>query len=134
MDPAHAIEAFEQHATEYDAWFERNRTAYEAELRAVRAALPASDASLEIGVGTGRFAALLGIRMGVEPSPAMAVIARSRDIEVVIGRAEALLFPSEQFDYALMVTVICFLDDVAAVFQEAARVLKPGGSLVVALP
>lgn len=127
-----AIESFEQHAKEYDAWFERNPVAYEAELRAVKAALPASGSGLEIGVGTGRFAAPLGIRLGVEPSPAMAAIARSRSVEVVIGKAELLPFPSGHFDYAIMVTTVCFVSDLGAAFREAARVLKAGGSFVVA--
>lgn len=126
-----AIEPFEQYANEYDAWFERNPAAYGAELRAIKAALPASGSGLEIGVGTGRFAAPLGIRAGIDPSPAMAAIARVRGIEVTIGKAELLPFASEEFDYALMLTTICFVDDLGAAFREAARVLKPGGSLIL---
>jgi SAM-dependent methyltransferase len=128
-----AIEAFEQYPSEYDAWFERNPAAYGAELRAIRAALPASGSGLEIGVGTGRFAAPLGIRGGIDPSPAMAAIARARGVEVTIAKAEQLPFAAEKFDYALMVTTICFVDDLGAAFREAARVLKPGGGLVVGL-
>jgi SAM-dependent methyltransferase len=125
------IDAFEQYANEYDAWFERNRSAYEAELRAVRAVLPSSGVGLEIGVGSGRFATPLGIRTGVDPSQAMAAIARTRGIEVTLAKAELLPFAAEKFDYALMITTICFVEDLGATFREAARVLKPGGSLVV---
>jgi SAM-dependent methyltransferase len=124
-------DAFEQYAGEYDAWFERNQPAHEAELRAIRAVLPSSGVGLEIGVGTGRFAGPLGIRAGVDPSPAMAAIARARGIEVSIGKAELLPFAAAEFDYGLMVTTICFVDDLGAAFREAARVLKPGGSLVI---
>jgi SAM-dependent methyltransferase len=124
-------EAFERYAVEYDAWFDRNPAAYAAELGAIKAALPATGSGLEIGVGTGRFAAPLGIRVGVDPSSAMAAIARGRAVEVVIGKAELLPFPNERFDYALMVTTICFVDDLGTAFREAARVLKPGGSLVI---
>jgi SAM-dependent methyltransferase len=128
-----AVEPFEQHADEYDAWFDRNAGLYEAELHAIKAALPASGCGLEIGVGTGRFAATLGIRTGLDPSPAMAAIARTRGVEVTIGKAELLPFAAEEFDYALMVTTICFVDDLSAAFRETARVLKPGGSLVVGI-
>ena len=41
--------------------------------------------------------------------------------------AEALPFHDEQFDFALMVTTLCFVDDVERAFQEAYRVIKPGG-------
>jgi SAM-dependent methyltransferase len=126
-----ALEAFERYANEYDGWFERNPVAYDAELRAIKAALPARGSSLEIGVGTGRFAGPLGIRSGIDPSPAMAAIAGARGVEVTIGTAEHLPFAAEEFDYALMVTTICFVEDISVAFREAARVLKPGGSLVV---
>ena len=126
-----AIEPFEEYADEYDAWFQRNPAAYRTELRAIKAALPPSGCCLEIGVGTGRFAAPLGVPAGIDPSPAMAAITRKRGVEVTIGKAELLPFTAEEFDYALMVTTICFVDDLGAAFREAARVLKPGGSLVV---
>jgi hypothetical protein len=48
----------------------------------VRSLLPAGGYGVEIGVGTGRFAVSLGIAVGVEPSPAMAELARRRGIEV----------------------------------------------------
>jgi ubiquinone/menaquinone biosynthesis C-methylase UbiE len=126
------IEVFERHAKEYDVWFERNRAVYEAELRAVEAALPATGLRLEVGVGTGRFAARLGFQMGVDPSPAMAALARVRGVQVTVARAESLPFSSEQFDFVLMVTTICFIDDPHAALQEVARVLKPGGGFIVA--
>jgi len=45
--------------------------------------------------------------------------------------AEALPFPSAVFNYALLVTTICFVDDILATLREAKRVLKPGGKLVM---
>jgi len=123
--------SFDKHVTEYDAWFESHRDLYSAELEAVRSFIPAGSSVMEIGVGTGRFAAPLGIPIGVEPSPRMAEVARQRGVEVVEGKAEDLPFADGSFDFALMVTVVCFLVDVTQAFREANRVLKPRGTLVI---
>jgi SAM-dependent methyltransferase len=122
---------FNERANDYDGWFEKHPELYLAELAAVRSFIPASGNGVEIGVGSGRFAASLGIPIGVEPAPRMAELARQRGIEVLEGVAEALPFVDASFDFAVMVTVVCFLDDVARAFREACRILKPNGTLVI---
>ena len=124
------IEPFNLYMPEYEDWFEKNHFAYISELQAVRKQLPESEKSIEIGVGTGRFAAPLGIKMGMEPSVPMLKIAKQRGIQTVGGVAEELPFADEQFDLALMVTTICFLDDITVAFRETRRVLKPAGYFV----
>jgi len=123
---------FDEHAVEYDDWFNENAVVYRSELDAVRALLPEHlGRSIEVGVGTGRFAVPLGIAEGVEPSRAMADLARRRGVEVVEAAAEELPFRDAAFDLVLMVTTVCFLDDVGRAFSEAHRVLAAGGHFVV---
>jgi SAM-dependent methyltransferase len=125
------INPFDEQANNYDTWFEKHPDLYLAELEALRSVIPANGSGVEIGVGTGRFASSLGIRIGIEPSPRMAELARQRGIEVLEGVAEALPFADASFDFAVMVMVVCFLDDVSRAFREACRILRPQGALVV---
>jgi SAM-dependent methyltransferase len=121
---------FEQNVEQYEQWFTDHPLAYVSELHAVRELLP-SGSGIEIGVGTGRFAAPLGIRKGIEPARAMAALAETKGIEVVQGVAEKLPFKNKEFDFALMVTTVCFLEDMELAFREVRRVLRPGGAFVV---
>ena len=130
-DPMPGVNAFDKNVDRYEQWFVDNPLAYVSELHALRELLPTSGIGIEIGVGTGRFAAPLEIKKGVEPSRSMAEIARKRGIEVIHGVAEHLPFMDGEFDCALMVTTVCFLDDMDMAFQEVRRVLKPGGLFVI---
>jgi len=123
-------EPFEKHVTEYEDWFTRHRFAYESELEAVRPHLPQSKNGIEIGVGSGRFAVPLGLRLGLEPSIQMSRIAQRHGIEVIGGVAETIPFTNSTFDFALMVTTICVVDDLESSFKEAHRILKPNGCLI----
>jgi len=123
--------AFEIHHRRYDEWFVRHAAAYQSELLAVRALLPWRGLGLDIGVGTGRFAAPLGVKVGVDPSMAMLAYAVKRGVLGIRGIAEALPFKDAIFDFGLAVTTICFVDDPEAMLFEARRVLKRGAPLVI---
>lgn len=124
---------FEAHAPRYEQWFVDHAAAYRAELAALRALLPEPGFALEVGVGTGRFAAPLGVPIGVDPSVRMLAEARRRGIRVACGIAEALPFREAAFAHVLIVTTICFVDDPARMLAEVRRVLRPGGAVVIGL-
>ncbi len=124
-------EPFEQHSGRYDAWFERHDAAYVSELLALRPFVPLTGRGLEVGVGSARFAAPLGVQVGIDPSPAMLARARARGIDAVKGVAEALPFADRAFDHVLIVTTLCFVDSPAMMLAQGSRVLRPGGSLVI---
>ena len=127
------IRTFEQLVQEYDAWFEERPYAYQWEVMAVRSLLPRSSRKLEVGVGTGRFAVPLDITVGVEPSHAMASIARQRGIEVYEASAEELPFDNESFDFVVMVTTICLVALPIQALQEVRRVLTPRGHIIIGI-
>ncbi|ELZ04875.1 class I SAM-dependent methyltransferase [Natrialba asiatica] len=129
---------FETLTDEYDNWFETNNEAYRAEQAALERILPdespsADNHALEIGVGTGRFAAPLGLSIGLDPARSALERARNRGVDPVRGVAESLPFADGELDLALFVTVLCFVDDLEATLSEAHRVLGDDGTLAVAV-
>jgi ubiquinone/menaquinone biosynthesis C-methylase UbiE len=125
------IEPFEKYSEKYEDWFERNEFVYKSEIQAIKELLPKTKKGIEIGVGSGRFAVPLGIKTGVDPSPRMREIAQQKGIKVIDATAEELPFKNSQFELALMVTTICFVDNLNLAFREAYRILKPGGYLII---
>ncbi len=122
---------FELHAGRYDHWFERHPALYRSELEALRQCVLPHGSSLEVGVGSGRFAAPLGVTLGIDPSAAMLARAGRRGVRVVRAVAEALPFRAGSFDQVLIVTTLCFVDSPQKMLSEARRVLVPGGRLVL---
>ena len=126
-------DAFDQFAHEYDLWFEDHAREYELELRAIRELLPNEGVGIEIGAGTGRFTRPLGISLGVEPSAAMLAVALGRGASVIAGTAEALPVDDGSYDFALLVTTVCFLEKAEMAFKEVYRVLGTGGYIIIGL-
>jgi SAM-dependent methyltransferase len=122
---------FKEYTDRYEGWFEEHEAAYQSELDALRRLLPTPGYGVEIGVGSARFAAPLGLQVGLDPADEMLVYARERGIDVVKGVAERLPFRNETFDTALIVTTICFVDDITRTLAEAERILNPSGRLVI---
>lgn len=123
-------DSFDENVDRYESWFGRNMPVFRSELEAVSDVLPSGKA-LEIGVGTGRFAAPLGVRFGIDPSRNMGEAAVKRGIEVVLGIGENLPCKEGSLDVVLMIMTICFLDDIQAAFKEVHRALENGGHILI---
>lgn len=122
---------FNEYSGEYDRWFDAHYDVFREQVRLLRDAVPDDGCGLELGVGSGRFAVPFGIRYGIDPSIKLLTMAKTRGIVVVQGEGEHLPYRADTFDYVLMMTVICFLDDPSYVMQETFRVLAKGGYLVL---
>ena len=122
---------FDEYLNEYEEWFVQNSAVYSSELQAIRLISKIPENAVEIGVGSGLFAEPLGIKSGIDPSEAMREKAKERGIHVVDGVAENLPWKDNSIDYVLMVTTICFVDDVKKSLSEVYRVLQNSGSFVI---
>ncbi len=124
-------EIFNKHTKEYEEWYEKNWDVYQSELLAIKSHI-IKGLSLEIGVGSGRFAESLKIDFGIDPSIQMLKLAKKRGVKVLNGIAENLPFKKESFDFLLFVVTICFLEDPEKTLFEARRVLKSHGKITIA--
>ncbi len=106
-------------------------------LERVRAGTYAS--ALDVGCGEGRFCRMVRAEgivnvIGVDPTVALIAEARARDPlgDYRIGTAEALEFDDASFDLVVSYLSLIDIPDVAAAIAESARVLRPGGTLLIA--
>ena len=93
---------------------------------------------LDVGCGEGRFCRMLrhnGVfPTGIDPTPPLIAAARARDPGGVYVEAEAerLPFGDESFDLIVSYLSLIDISDVQAAIREMARVLQPGGSMLIA--
>jgi ubiquinone/menaquinone biosynthesis C-methylase UbiE len=98
--------------------------------------LPDGARLLDVGCGTGNLLGRLGGRFrcaGCDPAAEMLERARaaSPGADLRQASAEALPYEDEQFDAALLIEVVRYLDDPRPALRELARVLRPGGLALV---
>lgn len=125
------IEAFQKYTNEYDNWFVINRFAFLSEIGAIKKTLLQTEGVVEIGIGSGVFAKPLGINEGIDPSEAMRQKAEQKGLKVLDAVAEKLPYPDASLKGAVMITSICFVDDIYQSFKEVHRILKNNGFLVL---
>jgi SAM-dependent methyltransferase len=94
--------------------------------------------AIDVGCGEGRFCRMLkaaGVRpTGIDPTAAFIELAQQRDPggDYRLGRAEQLEFPDASFDLAVSYITLVDIPDFRAAIREMARVLRPGGALLMA--
>ncbi len=125
---------FDIFTEEYDLWFDtKGKYDYIAELHSLKRFVKNSRRSVEIGVGTGRFAGALDIEIGIDPSFNSLLLAKRRVDMLICGKAENLPFKDGSFDQVLVVVSICFFDDVEMASKEIRRITRKGGRLIIGL-
>jgi len=94
--------------------------------------------ALDVGCGEGRFCRILRAEgfepVGLDPTVELLEAARAKDPEgtYVEGRAEALDFADGSFDLVVSCLSLIDIEPAQQAIAEMARVLKPGGTLLVA--
>jgi len=134
---------FRRHAAEWDR-IRRLHVADAAVESAIRTALADKPirSLLDLGTGTGRMLELFGADiergLGLDLSLDMLALARARldraglkHCSVRHGNIYDLALSRDSFDVVIIHQVLHFLDDSARAIAEAARVLRPGGRLLV---
>lgn len=101
----------------------------------------AGERVLDAGCGDGLLVCALADRgahvVGLDADRRMLVAAAARTrrrgvrATLVEGRLERLPFADDVFDVVVAVTVLCFVSDASVAVREVARVLRPGGRLVI---
>jgi len=127
------VNLFDQYSRRYDEWYDKHTFAYQSELAIIREVLPREGKGLEIGAGTGRFSAPLGITVGIDPSRPMLEMARQRGVMVCQSLGEDLPFRDSTFDYIAVIIALCFVKDPLKALQEMWRVVKSKGKIIIGI-
>lgn len=143
-DRAAAAEAyFEAHATEWDAIRSLHvpESAVEAAIQKILTDAPIG-VLVDLGTGTGRMLELLGAQaqsaIGIDRSPEMLRLARAKlaaagmeRVELRQGDIYALPLTGQTTDTVILHQVLHYAQQPAAAINEAARLLVPGGRLLI---
>jgi ubiquinone/menaquinone biosynthesis C-methylase UbiE len=97
---------------------------------------------LDVGCGTGEFERLVHeqyphvVLVGLDVAPAMLAVAREKlqgatGVTFLLGQVESLPFAPENFDAVVSCSMLHHVRSADGLLRECARVLRPGGRLVL---
>jgi len=135
----------------FDTWAQRGRDRemegrhwHTAKPILARLPVEAGDVVLDLGTGSGYAARALveargaGRAYGIDAAPEMVANARgytdrTEPVAFVLGDFGRLPFAADSVDHAFSMEAFYYADDPAAVLEEVARVLRPGGTFYCAV-
>lgn len=128
---------FDEHASQYDAWFMENRNLLYSEVKLVAHFLKDAGDIFSVGCGSGLFETILdkefdiSIKQGLEPSEGMASIASKRGLSVEVTTIEQAELGVEKYDTVLFNGTPSYITDLQMAFDKAFKALRSGGKIVV---
>jgi SAM-dependent methyltransferase len=131
------VTAYQQQSASYDAEAGGGLFAADEPVVAEYLSGRAPGVALDAACGTGRFAEFLARRghqvIGVDSSPDMLAYARQRvpDGEFHIAELDRLPLPDDSVDVIVSALALVHVPGLQPVLTEFARVLRPGGDLVI---
>lgn len=122
---------FHEKTAEYDQWYEESLP-FQIELQTLRELQTVfSSPRLEVGVGSGRFAAALRTGFGIDPAFSPLKIAAGRGVLPCQAVGEALPVKSGSIKTIFLLFTLCFLESPENVLAECRGALPAGGHIVL---
>ena len=123
---------FDKKFKEYDKWYDENFKTFESEIKLLKPFQSyIKNNSLEIGCGSGRFAASLHIRYCLDISKNLLKLAKEKNLNTILASSEKLPFENDSFDFIGIFFSLSFFENKTLSIKESSRVLKKGGKIYI---
>lgn len=112
---------------------------YEELFSRILAHIPEDARVLDVGCGIGRLSRLMrekrkAVVTGLDFSPWACEKLRADGFDAIVSSLPAIPFPDAHFDVAVATEVLEHLDEPEKTLREMARVIRPGGIIMISVP